>query len=331
MIQNTIKRFLVITLIISTTSLYAEEKLAQTGLQFLSVPPDARTASMAGATTTLSGNSSAMWSNPATMAVLENRTDIAFSLNSWIADIKHSAVSISYTPASGLYGTFGFSLLMVDYGAVEGTIFAQNEQGFLDIGDFNPNAYTAGLGYAKQLSNRFSVGGQVKLVHQYLGPAVTGLSAQDDKVKIDESELSTIAYDFGTIYRTGLKSFVFGMSVRNFSQEIKYVDESFQLPLTFSIGASVDLFDFIPNTENQNLFLSTDAIHPRSHLEQVKIALEYSYEKLISARMGYVSQADEQSFSYGFGVQLLGLGLDYAYTPFGLFNNVQQFTLRFSL
>ena len=47
------------------------------------------------------------------------------------------------------------------------------------------------------------------------------------------------------IYKTGFKSLNLGMSIRNFSEEIKYIEEGFQLPLTFRIGASIDALDFM--------------------------------------------------------------------------------------
>jgi hypothetical protein len=54
---------------------------------------------------------------------------------------------------------------------------------------------------------------------------------------------------------------------------------------------------------------------------------------MISARIGYIGPADEHSISYGLGFQTAmastQLGLDYAYTPFGTFNNVQRFSVRF--
>ena len=53
--------------------------------------------------------------------------------------------------------------------------------------------------------------------------------------------------------------------------------------------------------------------------------------KLISLRAGYVSGNDENSFTYGVGISSFGLAVDYAYTPFGVFNNVQQVTVRVTL
>jgi len=48
-------------------------------------------------------------------------------------------------------------------------------------------------------------------------------------------------------------------------------------------------------------------------------------------RIGYVSNSDENDLTYGFGIQKFGAAVDYAYTPFGVFENVQRFTVRFSL
>ncbi len=329
--NNALNRILLAGIILlSAGTSFAQEKTAQTGFQFLSVVPDARSAALAGAATTVSQMSSALWNNPATMSEMGKEFDAAFSMNQWIADINHNAFSMAYRPNEGVLGVFAISFLYVDYGTIEGTVFAQNEQGYLETGDIRPTAYSLGFGYARSLTNRFNVGGQIKLVHQNLGPALINISTEDNIVKQSKNKLSALAFDFGTTYKTGYKSFVFGMSIRNFSQEIKYVDENFQLPLTFSIGASIDLFDFI-EAPQQNLLFSIDAVHPRSHIEQIKIATEYMYNRIFALRVGYISGADEQNLSFGFGVNTLGIGLDYAYTPFGVFTKVQRISLRFTL
>lgn len=306
----------------------ADDKLAQTGFQFLSVTPDARSAAMAGAMTTVRINSSALWSNPAMLAGMNSQIELMANYNQWIADIKHNAVTAAFRPAEGRYGVLGFSLQYVDYGDVEATLRASNEQGYIDIGLIHPSAYSVGLAYARQLTTKFSVGGQVKYVYQDLGPAISRLEAQPYESKTNENQLSVLAFDFGTSYRTGFKSLVFGMSVRNFSEEIAYVDEGFQLPLTFNIGASVDLMDFSPTSyEGHALLFSVDAVHPRSYHELLRVATEYSYNNFFFVRLGYISSRDEEGMTYGFGLEKFGVGFDYAYTPFGVFDNVQRFSL----
>ena len=94
----------------------------------------------------------------------------------------------------------------------------------------------------------------------------------------------------------------------------------------------MNLANFLPEQfRTQHILFSADAVHPRSHSEQVKFGLEYTYINFLSLRVGYVSHADEQSFSYGFGIKRFGFAFDYAYTPFGVFDKVQRFTLRFSI
>jgi hypothetical protein len=77
--------------------------------------------------------------------------------------------------------------------------------------------------------------------------------------------------------------------------------------------------------------LSVDATHPRSYPEFVKMGMEYRFQNTFFLRLGYVSNRDEEDLSYGFGLQKFGFGLDYAYTPFGVFDNVQRFSVYFSL
>ena len=71
------------------------QKLAQTGFQYLSVPTNARASAMGEATTTISMGSNSLFFNPAGMARGENFTDASFGQNQWIADIVYNSFSIS--------------------------------------------------------------------------------------------------------------------------------------------------------------------------------------------------------------------------------------------
>ena len=326
------KKVVLFLLIIFLQSLlYAQNKLGQTGFQFLSVSPDARAASLAGAMTTVSNFSGALWANPALLAKTDKSFDVMFGLNNWIADIEHSVISLSYQPKGGEYGTLGMHFQYVDYGSVEGTIVAYNEQGYLDTGIIEPYAYSFGIGYARALTDKFSIGGQIKLAGQYLGPATSSFSEEEENIQQKQMKQTVWAYDFGTYYETGWKSIVFGMSVRNFSEEIKYAQENFQLPLTFSIGASANLMDFLPKYYNIKYLLFTlDAVHPRSHPEYIKTGLELRVFNLLDLRTGYISNIDEADITFGFGIYKFGFNMDYAYVPYGVFDNVQRFSIRYN-
>jgi hypothetical protein len=325
------KFYIILTICVGlvTTLSYGQTKWAQTGFNFLSVSSDARASALGDAVNSFSGFSGALSHNPSSMADMPTFFNAAFSINNWIADIKYLSANVIITPFSGDYGVIGLSFQSVDYGDVEGTMIADNLNGYVDTKIFSPKALALGIGYAKMLSDKFSIGAQVRFAHQSLGESVI---PEGTSTITKENKLDVIAYDFGTIYRTGIKSLAFGMSVRNFSKEVKYEEESFQLPLLFTIGISANIFDFvdIPGPE-QALILSFDSDHPRSHPEQIKIGLEYQFMKILSLRGGYVSADSEDDFTFGFGISSFGFEIDYAYTPFGVFDKVQRFTARFSL
>jgi hypothetical protein len=322
-------KYLAALLIFTASSLFAEQKLAQTGFQFLSVATEAKGGSMANAMTSIEMNSGALFFNPAGMARMTEKFSLSMTQNSWIADITHNSFSMAINPMGGRFGVFGLSFMSVDYGEIQGTMVWENKQGYIDTEIFEPSAFVMGFGYAKSLTDKFSVGGQMKYAGQELGTSMVPVG--DDSLKVKKNLAFATAYDFGTIYKTGWKSLQFGMSVRNFSQEIEYEKESFLLPLTFRLGISMDLMDLVENVEGHSLVMSIDASHPRSYPEQLQVGIEYSFLNIIYGRMGYVSNADENNITYGFGIEKFGLALDYAYTPFGVFDNVQRFTIKFDL
>lgn len=329
---------IIIVLIISFISLKMsaqDKKLAQTGMKFLSVSTDARTTGFSEAVTAVDlSTASAMFYNPSTMASIENFTSLTVGNVGWIADINYIHGAIAFAPFEGDYGVFGLSFLSVDYGEFQGTIVANNDQGFIDVGNYSPKAYSIGLGYAKELSEKFAVGGNIKYVKQDLGSSVID-QAEDGNYISEDNSLGAMAFDFGIYYRTGFKSLNFGMSVRNFSTELKYKEESFQLPLTFRIGLSMNALDLLDVDKNtHSLVVSVDASHPRDYSEQIFVGGEYTFVNTFSIRAGFVSPSDEQDFTAGFGIKRgfvgMNLGIDYAYQPFGIFDDVHRFSFNFS-
>lgn len=342
-----------ILVLLASTAGYSQDnqKLAQTSFKFLSVVSDAQGAAMAGAMTSLPLGSSALFFNPAAMANMEKRADLSLSNNEWIADIRHYTVGVALNPAGGKYGVIGMSLQYADFGSFIGTVVSKdpaNLKGYEETGLFELNAYAVGLGYAKALTDRFSVGGQVRLAHQDLGESripnesrhipiyddsTHAIIGYEDSTATGTNRLNPLVFDFGTQFKTGVKSLVFGMSVRNFSKEVQYVYEQFQLPLVFTLGISMNLMDLFENVPyHQSLVMSVDASHYRDHPEQLKVGLDYRIMNMIALRGGYVTASDENSgFSFGLGVYKAGFAFDYAYTPYGVFDKVQRMTARISL
>lgn len=336
--KDNIKQMLVFIILIfiaiQVASSAEYRKLAQTGLKFLTVPMDARSSALSGAMTSIEGRSTSLMFNPATMARMPYMMDFALGQVKWIGDIDYVFGTAAFSPKQGRYGVFGLQLMSVDYGQMYNTILADNEQGFLELGEFTPSAYALGIGYAKSLSDKFAVGGQAKYVFQSLGAGIVGFDPNENQIT-ESYQVDVMAFDFGVLYYTGFKSLKFGINIRNFAQEITYIEESFQLPLILEMGISMNVLDLSQiSPERHKLFISVDAVHPRDYVEQLDIGLEYTFLEAFALRGGYSTPTDEQGISLGAGFEQrlsgFGLNIDYAYTEFGIFKEVHRFTFKFS-
>lgn len=312
------------------------KKLAQTGLKFLAANMDARSGALGSAFTSLEAGSIMMFHNPAGMARQEAFADVSLGYMTWIADIQYTYAGVSFAPFDHQYGVIGVNITNVNYGEFYGTIRADNFLGYIETGVYAPKAMAIGISYANALSDKFSVGGNIKYAMQDLGSAYLGVDASGNMIEA-KNKLDVVVFDFGLLYRTGFKSLNFGMTVKNFSKELQYFEDQFQLPLTFKIGLSMNMFDLMQNMDpaTHNLLLSVDAIHHRDYPEQLDFGAEYNFMNMVSLRAGYVYPADEQSYSLGVGLKQsfagYNLGVDYAYTPFGIFDPVHRVSLMFSL
>ena len=306
------------------------EKRAQTGFKFLSVSPDARAAGMGDAYSSIKGGSTAMFYNAAAMGWYDRKVDVAGGQIQWIADVNYIVGSAAINTN---YGVVGISLVAVDYGDFEETVRFDNDQGFLDTaeGSYSPSAFAFGIGYAKAITDRFSVGGNLKIARQNLGT----LPVSGTVTNLTRKDFSQTSYlvDFGVLYWTGFKSLNFALSTRNFASERQYSEESFELPLAFRMGLSMDLIDLTSmDKEMHSLLLAVDTERPRDFDENVKMGAEYTIMNTLSLRMGYTFPADEQGISLGVGVKRdLGttdVGFDYAYADFGVFSAVHRLGVR---
>jgi len=304
------------------------KKVAQAGYQFLKIDADARAAAMGGANLLAGTGASSMFYNPAGMTELSGNVDLFGTQTYWIADISYFTFGV--TKDLGKVGVIGFSMQTADYGKIIGTRVddsPENTAGFIETGNVQVGASAMGISFARRLTDRFAVGVQVKYVSQNLGETL-----MPDGMKSNKT--NGLAYDFGTLYYPGVKSFRFGMGIRNFAKDFKYEDDSFSLPLTFTIGAALDATDFYGGIgENHDLLIEVDASHPRDYTERIHLGWEYGYRKMLYLRSGYKSNHDTEGLSLGFGLRIplaaFQAKLDYSYTNAGDFSPVSRFSVGF--
>lgn len=305
------------------------DKIAQTGMKWLSIPIGAKAAALGNAYTAGTPDASSVFWNPAALAAVTG-THVFISQTSWIADINVQAASISYD--LGTVGIVGIHYMGVNWGTFNGTQFANTGDPnvlYETTGTFEPTDFGVGVSYARRVSDKFMFGANVRYLYEDL---VGGLQGTFGDPKSYDATISAIAFDIGTLFDTGYKGLRLGMSAQNISAEQKYKYESFPLPLTFKFGVAMDVAKayFLDANSNQSLTLLVDAIHPRDFSERVHFGLEYGYDQMYFLRGGYKTNYDEENLSLGAGVLVEFSGyklvVDYSYVNFENFDAVQMFS-----
>ncbi|HKJ69014.1 MAG TPA: PorV/PorQ family protein [bacterium] len=250
--------------------------------------------------------------------------DLFVTRTEWISEMALNGGAVA--KKLGNLGVIGVDYVSIDYGQLIGTQVASNTKGYIETGDVDVGAFAVGFGYARQFTDKYHLGAHIKYASQHLGSNI--LRPDGEEI---ENRVSGVAYDIGTIFYPGFKSFRLGMSIRDFSPQFKYEETAFQLPLTFRIGFAMNVLDLVGGIPNNSLLISVDALHPRDYTERVHVGGEYSFGNLIALRAGYKTNYDEEGLSLGFGVNYeiagIALRIDYAYTDFGVFNSVNRFTV----
>jgi hypothetical protein len=342
--RNRILPLLVLFMLVAAPRVEAQslQKLAQTGMKFLSVSNDPRAAALGNSVMSIDGLQSALFYNPAAMSRQNNFANVFAGNTQWIAGIEHNHASLTLSPMGGRYGVIGFTMQHVTYGDFQRTVRWDNDQGYRDIDHpLSPSAFALGVGYARAITDRFSVGGHIKYAHQDLGQSAMDVG-ETNGFEYQDNALGTMAFDFGVLYHTGFRSLAIAMAVRNFSQEIRYEDENFQLPLNFHMGISMDVIDLTnADPSVHSLLVAIDANRPRDYSEMITFGTEYTFLETFMLRAGYaflvegeIRSNDQQGASIGAGVRQtvggVGFGADYAYTQFGIFSDVHRVAIHLS-
>jgi len=332
-------RLSIVTLLVlgMSSSAWAQvglKKIAQSTMNFQLVSISPAASALGEAYSAIGKGAESIFYNPAGIVETDTPFEMRIFSTQWIADINYLAGALTWKSSN--YGSIGLSFLTVDYGTLKGTSLISASEislyphGYKETGDFSAGANSIGLSYGKAVSHQFLVGGNVRLINQNLGQ-----SNLADGVK--ENDISKLAFDAGVKYYTIERNFWFGMSIRNFSSNIKREVLSEQLPLQFTLGIAMNVFDLVVPALSQNhgLLLALDFQHPNNYTERTSLGLEYSLRDMFLLRGGYYSNHDLASWSIGFGVNSNLAGrpviFDYSYSNMEVFDGVNRFSISFSL
>src|ERR1035438_2233155 len=312
-----------ILLLVFTGTSFSFPKVGTTSFQFLEVLTSARGSALGNAFCSMVDNSEAVFFNPAGLTGISN-IDLSAGYVNWFLDAAQYSFAAGYYLDG--YGVLGFQAMFTDIGDIEETrvdasgFHADGSYNGLTGRTFSPNSIVLGLSFARELTDKLSFGISAKFVHENL---------------IYKSA-SAIAFDGGVLFKTGFKNIVVDATIRHFGPQVKYIDEAFPLPQTFTIGASSFLFSekdpLIAQSDQHSVRISYEMVQPRDYDQQHCVGMEYGFENLLFLRGGYQFNTDEQSWSAGLGIQYNGLRIDYSYNDFGQYlDAVHRITIGYAI
>jgi opacity protein-like surface antigen len=302
------KKIILIILLIAT-SIYAGDvaRKGTTGAEQLLIPVGARGIATGGSFLANVTGLESIYYNPAGLDVYP-QTEVMFSYVNYLADINVSYFAVGTT--LGDFGSIGFDLKSLDFGDIPITteVFPDG------TGDtYSPSFLTLGFTYSKILTNRISIGTNLKLISENIqNTSATGF-AIDAGVQYRFSEalmIGAVVKNIGTnmdysgqdlTTRTAIPGSIPGSS----SGSYQIITESFQIPSYFQLSLTY-VFDF----NEQNNLLLAGAYTANNSLEDIaNFGLEYGFMKNFFVRGGYNFLMENPS-EYIYGLTF-GAGLDY--------------------
>tara|TARA_A100001037_G_C15124359_1_gene625424 strand:+ start:840 stop:1892 length:1053 start_codon:yes stop_codon:yes gene_type:complete len=314
-------------------------KSGTTAAQFLKVGIGARGTAMGGAFAAMDGDISSMYWNAAGLANL-NRLETMFVDGEWLAGIRLQYLAFSI-PIHRI-GVLGLSVTNLSVPENKVRTISEPE----GTGEYwGARDLAANLCFARKLSDKFSIGGNIKYIQQTIWHA----------------SASTYAADLGALFETPFNGMRLGASISNYGGKMKLdgrdqkisVDpdplnqgnvefinanletDQFPIPLIFRVGLSGELI----NKQNIRLSYGIDALHPNDNSEYLNIGIESTFGNLVSIRAGYPSLFKEKSIegpTFGAGVNYriwrtaTILKIDYSFADFGPLGDVKRISIGFN-
>lgn len=342
--------FIVLLLLASSASL-VEAQTRKAGINsatFLKVGVGARQVALGSAVTSLTGDATNMFWNPAGTAMKNDMVQVAFTHNNWIASLKQEALAATYN-MSGV-GTIGIGVMSFGIAGIaadrdiypNASAELQNQQIDGTVSDtYDYQDLLVQVNYSRWIMDKLALGVTAKFLNE----------------KIDDQNASAVAFDLGSVYNIGILDWTIGARISNLGSDMKYYDFSHPIPLTFSIGTSMAPI----HVGSTSVLMAVDVVKPQDGAQYYYTGLEinsndmfflragwkmnYSYFGLAgdgvdegiktggNARDGIRTSLEKGSLGAGFKFPMdeYVVSLDYAYTVFSSLSDVHRFTVHFGM
>ncbi|MBN2416316.1 PorV/PorQ family protein [bacterium] len=327
-----IRSALTLTLVLCGSSLLqGQAKVGTTAAPFLGISVSPRAAAMGSAYAAMASDATGMYYNPGGIS-RSGTSQFVFAHTSWLVntDLNWFGFVLNLGESA-----LGISVTQLDYGEEMVTTVLEPE----GTGErWAARDLAATVSFGRNLTDRFSLGGNVKYIHQ----------------KIWNETGSAFAVDLGLLYITPFNDMRIGMSISNFGSDLRMegkdliqrVDldptatghnetivgnlktDPWPLPLFFRVGVAMDVIRMSRN----RLTVAVDAFRPSDNTETLNAGAELAVMDMFFLRAGYKSlfrEDSEAGLTMGMGVTMALAGsvqwhLDYTFINYGLFEDIHM-------
>ncbi|MBI5574577.1 MAG: PorV/PorQ family protein [Elusimicrobia bacterium] len=287
-----------------------------TAANFLKIGVGARATGMGEAAVGVCDDVNSIYWNPAGLGTISN-AESSFLYTKWLADMSYQYFLNAYPVKSdGLPNqTLGLAIYNFTYGDIQGADYEGLKTKNLRAGDL-----------AICISDGIKLDDVIDLKNFY-----AGLSVKYIGETLDNKKASAFAGDAGIFNKQNLLNgeMGFGLSVRNVGSGLKFVSESYPLPMNISFGTSYkrNLFGL-----EDPLTLAVDVNYPNDNKFYFNGGAEYWIINLIGVRVGYKTGQDIGSgIRAGVGLKMNIFQIDVAYAGYDKLGDTYRLgmTLKF--
>lgn len=326
--------------------LFSLEVISQVGGEnvygFLNISTSARQTALGGKVLTLVDDINQPIWNPSTINEDINKK-VSVNYSSYLAGV--SIGSISYSKLiSRRFGSLHGSVKYLNYGSI-----VRADENGVESGTFNASDIAISVGYARNLPwTNLYIGSNVKIIHSSIANFTS----------------TGVALDLALLYNNPYKDYVLTFVARNIGLQLSsFNGEREKLPFELALGGSYKLQHVplkwyftldnlqqwniaVPNPSNQTTDLEGNVTKESigfldNMFRHFVVGAELFPERSINLRVGYnfrraaeLKLQNVRTFggiSFGFGLKMNKIKLNYAYSKFHTASNVSTFSLEIDL
>ncbi len=294
--------WLIILILCSLVTGLKDEAAGTMGAEFLLMEVPAASSALAAGTAAGGGSETLTW-NPA--GILEQPDiSLAFTHYSSLADTAYEQLEVLYPAWLG--------------GSWAARVFFARTYNFLEFNEWGEEVGTIdnynmllNLAHARSLGSGFEIGLGLK----YFRSILAGFSSQGG------------AMDIGLRMQTGWQPLALGLAIQNIGRMEAFDQEADELIPVIRTGIALQLAPLI----GPEIKIFADISRSLAEEEPTIAAggLEYKIQDMIFLRGGYRLESELGGFSLGTGFRFSGIGLDYAYQPYGGLGATHRFTFSY--